>query len=167
MYERIGGENLNKMIGEKLTTYWKTNGVQILPGASEAQIEAFETKYQVIFPDDLRAYFLHVNGMTGLLDGGIDSNGFYFLPLNQIVSGRDELIRVSCHRPIPPGLKYYFIFVDYFQWSWTYAIRLSPDKNVRNSVRIVGGNSDDEIACSFTEFVDLYIADSPILYGQH
>ncbi len=56
----------------------------------------------------------------------------------------------------------YFVFADYFQWSWAYAIRLGSEDS---SVILVGAEGD-VVAASFSEFVRLYIEDAEALYPK-
>jgi hypothetical protein len=51
------------------------------------------------------------------------------------------------------------------QWSWAYAIRLTNEAAGENPVIIVGKDPVQTVARSFSEFVDLYLAGSPQLYG--
>ena len=44
--------------GEKLITHWQADGLFIQSGVTEDQIQAFERKFHVTLPFDLRAYFL-------------------------------------------------------------------------------------------------------------
>ena len=47
-----------QMVGEKLVTHWQADGLFIQPGVTGDQIQAFERKFHVTLPFDLRAYFL-------------------------------------------------------------------------------------------------------------
>ena len=56
----------------------------------------------------------------------------------------------------------YFVFADYLQWSWAYAVRLRSEDS---SVILVGAEGD-VVAASFSEFVRLYIEDAEALYPK-
>jgi hypothetical protein len=156
-----------QMVGEKLVTHWRADGLFIRPGASEAHIRAFEKKYQVVMPPDLRAYFLCVDGMTMVLSDGEDKEGFCFWPLSRVKSATEELVRLE---GLPPyndqAMRDYFVFADYLQWSWAYAIYLLSGASPQNPVVLIGKEHPIKIADSFTSFVDLYLIDSPKLYGS-
>ena len=59
-----------------------------------------------------------------------------------------------------------FVFADYLNWSWAYAIRLVSDVDSCNRVVIVGKNSPERVAETFEGFVDLYLADAEGLYQR-
>ena len=54
--------------GQRLVELWRGAGVTIRPPARPDAIRAFESKYGVVLPDDMRAYFLAVDGMEDQLD---------------------------------------------------------------------------------------------------
>jgi hypothetical protein len=46
------------MIGTNLKNHWLSQGIEINPGVSMEKLSAFEAKYRVLLPADLRDYFL-------------------------------------------------------------------------------------------------------------
>jgi hypothetical protein len=62
--------------------------------------------------------------------------------------------------PPVPDPQAHFVFADYLQWSWAYAIRLGTSGNPVIFVGAEGG----VVANSFTEFVALYVQDAEALY---
>lgn len=52
------------MIGTSLKDHWLSQSLEVNPGVSREELTAFESKYQVSLPSDLRDYFLTVNGMA-------------------------------------------------------------------------------------------------------
>ena len=50
-------------VGDRLKKHWALHNVEINAGASEADLRSFEAIYGVVLPNDLRDYFLCVNGM--------------------------------------------------------------------------------------------------------
>ena len=52
------------MIGTSLKNHWLSQGIDVNPGIAKEELSAFESKYQVSLPTDLRAYFLTVDGMA-------------------------------------------------------------------------------------------------------
>jgi hypothetical protein len=57
---------------------------------------------------------------------------------------------------------HYFLFADYLQWSWAYAIRLGS--NATHDVILVGTRKPQKAAATFSEFLELYFRDSQDLY---
>jgi hypothetical protein len=58
----------------------------------------------------------------------------------------------------------YFVFADYLQWCWAYAIRLSSNPSEPNPVIHVGTIRPKIVAPSFGGFVNSYIHDAKSLY---
>lgn len=120
------------------------------PGVSSEELAAFESKYQVSMPSDLREYFLTVNGMP---EGTMDDALIRFWALNEV-------------KPISEGAPDYsdiqdaqslFLFADYCIWSHAYAIRLSCNKETSNAVFVVGDEKPVQISESFSQLVREYL----------
>lgn len=126
-------------------------------------LDAFETLYSVRLPADLRRYFSAVNGMLAQAGSDWDVNGFHFWPLEDL---RPVNIACGTDVPVPEGqvLEKHFVFVDYFQWSWAYAIDLSGAVEGSHPIIHVGTLQPKTVAHSFTEFLDLYLRDAVDLY---
>ena len=59
-------------VGESLKRHWSSRDVDINAGVSKAQLDSFESKHCVVLPEDLRDYFLCVNGMPhDVVDDGM------------------------------------------------------------------------------------------------
>lgn len=154
------------LVAQKLITHWQASGIFIQLGVAEVHVQEFESKYQVIMPLDLKDYFLHVDGMKMTLDDCKDNEGFSFWPLSRVKTVPEEMSRLGSGHYTIQGLESFFVFADYFDWSWAYAIQLSSDLSAQNQVILIGKETPITIADSFTDFVDLYIADAPELYGS-
>ena len=140
-------------VGESLRRHWSSNNVDINAGVSEAALSSFEEKYDVALPEDLRDYFLSVNGMPPEI---VDDEFVRFWMLEEVV-------------PLPLGAPDYsnpqyvqgsdsiFLFADYSMWAHAYAIRLTKTPAEMNEVFIVGHNSPILISNSFSELVDIYL----------
>ncbi len=120
---------------------------------SEDDIQAFEQRNGVLLPPDLREYFLRLNGID--LDPGL----FRFWPLSRLIP-----LKSSSAVALETGR--YFIFADYMVGTWYYAIYLGNDSFLQNRVILPDFPSRPVIAHSFSEFVERYLTDSPILYGN-
>jgi hypothetical protein len=69
---------------QKLTEKWRSDGLAIPAGVSQETINQFENERGVKLPDDMREYFLAVNGMGE--KGPWDDDVFSFWPLNEVRS---------------------------------------------------------------------------------
>lgn len=59
-------------MGESLKRHWLSHNVEINAGVSTTKFASFEAKHRVALPQDLRDYFLCVNGMaTDVVDDGM------------------------------------------------------------------------------------------------
>lgn len=155
-------------LGERIRTHWQSRGLALPAGNIEARIRDFEFRYAVILPPDLRDYFLRVNGMDTHWPNAQDHEGYSFWPLEQVKTVPEEAANHlhSDEWSSFSGAESLFIFADYLDWSWAYAIRLSTDSLSSSPVFIIGKKKTPiEVASSFSGFVDLYFIDSPTLYG--
>jgi hypothetical protein len=145
---------------EQLMAHWTAQGLPLASGASEAEIRSFESRCGFELPGDLRIYFRRVNGLVQRGGFDVDEDGFAFWPLEDV----QPLLTVCTkyQQPVPPvpDPQAYFVFADYLQWSWAYAIRLGTSGN---PVIFVGAEGP-VVANSFTEFVALYVQDADPLY---
>lgn len=142
----------------RLLAHWGGLGVMTGPGCPADALTDFEARAGVRLPADLRSFLAVANGAS------MDPNGFAFWPLQafeplEVSAQRHE---ASWPRPADPGS--YYVFCDYLDWSWGYAIELSGREGLHGRVVPVGMNEVFTIASSFSEFVDLYLSDSPLLY---
>jgi hypothetical protein len=73
---------------------WREQGIQVNPGASEAELTRLETFVGVVLPQDVRDYFAAMNGMP---EDRATSGLTWFWPIERIVdqpqlnAGIDEL----------------------------------------------------------------------------
>jgi len=58
-----------------------------------------------------------------------------------------------------------FLFANYLQWSWAYAIRLGSDAIHSNDVILLGTRKLQKAASTFSEFPELYFRDARELYA--
>jgi hypothetical protein len=121
--------------------------------ATGEEIVAFEQRNAVNLPADLREYFERLNGVN--MDGRL----FRFWPLSKLIPLKSSSsILIETNR--------YFLFADYMVGTWYYAIYLGDDPFLQNRVILHDFPTRPVIAQSFSAFVDLYLADSPRLYGN-
>jgi cell wall assembly regulator SMI1 len=149
--------------GHKLVAHWKKLRLPLAPGCPEDRLENFEKQKGVLLPADMRSSFTIVNGMRPGSPGDQDPQGFSFWPLERMRWLPEELTDQSPQGTSFPSSENFYVFADYLDWSWAYAIRLSQNTG-RNQVILIGKDEPELVAESFSEFVDLYVVDSPALY---
>lgn len=142
--------------GETLKHHWLRHGVDIEVGVSESKLNAFEHKYKVYLPQDLRDYFTLINGMSpGVMDGVF----IRFWMLDEIKPLSEDAPEYAAPNYIDDANSV-FVFADWSVWAHAFGIRLSPAKEqVSNTVYVLGYLPAVPIARSFSEFVDLYLTD--------
>jgi hypothetical protein len=141
--------------GETLKRYWLRHGIKLNRGASEDGLAAFEAKYHVRLPKDMREYFAAVNGFDGSEHWMTDGNVITFLALNEMKSLSESW------SPKIADAASYFVFADYSLSAHVYAIRLSNDSKDDNSV-VVAYDEENivKVASSFSDFVQGYLEDN-------
>ena len=146
-------------IGERLKDYWSRDIVSIRPGATASQIEAFEAKYGVRLPADLRDYFETVNGFDMDKTGFCDNNLFSFFPIEEVLPVNNEYWQNPDDEP-------YFILVDFMIASAVYAIWLEGDADSESPVFVVYPRDHPiRIASSFSEFAEGYLEGKDSILG--
>lgn len=148
-------------VGESLKRHWSSHNVDINAGVSEATLKSFEEKYGIVLPEDLRDYFLSVNGMPPEI---VDDAFIRFWMLEEV-------------EPLPQGAPDFsnpqyiqapdsiFLFADYSIWAHAYAIRLTKTAAESNKVFIIGHDSPVLISNSFSEFVDKYLTNKDLIFS--
>jgi hypothetical protein len=152
---------------DKLVARWCQAGALPRPGAAPSSLREFEQLNRVILPGDMRDYFIRLDGSTAYYAGEEDERGFSFWPIVRVRRVPEEL---AAHDQALGGFDEYFFFADFMTWSWAYAIRLAADATTGDSVILIGQEHihprPPEVAGSFAEFIDVYLEDSPRLYGS-
>lgn len=129
------------------------------PGAAASQIAAFEEKYRVRLPADLRDYFETVNGFDLTKTGWCDDNCFSFFPVEEVVPLSDWWWK-------DPDGDHYFILVDFMISSHVYAIRLGENPDSESPVFVAySKDRPTRIAGSFSEFVEGYLKGESTILG--
>lgn len=130
------------------------------------EIYTFQRINGLILPADIVNYFMELNGTSDY-----DDRFFKFYSFIEFKSVKDELGEwegAPDYRNIVNTLRNHgecFVFSDYNCHLFTYAIRLKNDQSSINEVYIIYGDKFELIAKSFSEFLDLYLSDSPVLYN--
>lgn len=142
---------------QHLLQHWR--GSATVRGAASAdEIEAFEQTYQVKLPDDFRTYLECADGFDQEACYQ-DQAGFNFWPLSSV-------------RPVAEydGGKYgfpedrrYFLFCDYLDFCWGYAVSFKDSKVVMVGTAV---GRPIPVAESFEDFIRMYLRDDALLYPQ-
>jgi hypothetical protein len=141
-------------IGERLRERWVATGLPVRPGVRPGEIDAFESKYGVFLPPDLRDYFATVDGMES------DDYWLEFLRLGAVRSVPDEMADYPAFSDIVntlPDAGQHFVIANFMLSSHFYAIRLSRENSQRTPVLWILGEHHAQIANSFTEFGERYL----------
>lgn len=157
---------ITKMVPAKLHVmlldYWLHDAsVTIKAPVSPDEISAFEQRYGVSLPSELKELLLlYANGFNQN-NNYQDKNGFNFYPLHKIrrVTDFDD------GKFNFQDASQYFIFCDYLDFCWAYAICLATTE-MFGSIVIIGTTDGVpiQIAKNFFEFIELYLADDDQLY---
>lgn len=144
-----------------LGTMWERREIRNPTGATEADIVAFEAKYDVKLAPIVRGYFSEING-TKVGELGMDDEyliGFWHL--EQVPPMKEE-----CPQFVTAQEPNLFIFADYSIWAHGYAIRLGPT-DAETAIFLIGGTRPLRIARTFEEFLQKYAAgDEGMLFGS-
>jgi hypothetical protein len=149
-------------VTQRLKECWLQSGSKIVPGATPEETEAFEERYGVSLPAEVRDYFAVVGGME---EGNTDDLVMEFFPLHAVTSVPEELGDwggIPDYRRIVDTLdeaEHCFVFIDYMFRSHVYALRFSSDALERSPVVWICGAENAIIADSLTEFLGAYLAD--------
>ena len=149
---------------EKLLSHWKRQGLALAKGNAETTLIDFEARNSLRLPPDMRQYLSVANGMPSIPGSYVDPNGFRFWPLEHIRPVPTVCAEAGVPSPAVKDSERYFVFADYFDWSWAYAIDLGRSDSGSQPIIHVGTLEPKTVAHSFTEFVDLYIQDSRELH---
>ncbi len=137
---------------------WRRSKIVIPRGVSTKEITAFEAKYGVLLPSDVREYFIMANGTGNDMD-----EGFYrFWPLAEVQPVHDLLVSERFTYPDRFSYPDCFVFADHCVGCWSYGVRLTKDPTQSAAVfRVTGSDPPGEqLASSFREFMGRY-AENP------
>jgi hypothetical protein len=142
----------------KLKKHWQELDLAHAAGASAAEIVAFEERYSVTLPTDLREYFRELNGFAIGHEGASDLDLISFWHLDEVEQGKGE-----------NGDIYYF--ADWSIDACLYGIQLTSSMTSTPVFLDCGGfgkrNDLVKIAPSFSEFIAGYLRkDEFVLYGK-
>lgn len=149
------------MIGTSLKHHWLAQGIEINPGVSKEKLTAFESRYRVSLPADLRDYFLTVDGMA---DGFTDNALIRFWSLSEVKPIPEEAPSFSDPSYVEDA-ESLFVFADYSIWCHAYAIRLSLTGD-SNPIFVIGDETPLRMFGSFSELVSTYLTNADLLVSN-
>jgi len=140
-------------VGELLKTRWLRQGIKLRRGATESETTAYEAKYDVCLPEDMREFFAVVNGFDNRNGEEVDSDMITFFSLEEI-----KPLNAS-DWGIASRAESFFVFADWSISAHVYAVRLLKDCTASGPVVVVY-DSLVKVADSFAEFMQAYLEDN-------
>ena len=140
-------------VGELLKTHWLRQGIKLRRGATESETAAYEAKYDVCLPEDMREFFAVVNGFDNRNGEEVDSDMITFFSLEEI-----KPLNAS-DWGIASGAESFFVFADWSISAHVYAVRLLKDCTASGPVVVVY-DSLVKVADSFAEFMQAYLEEN-------
>jgi SMI1-KNR4 cell-wall len=150
-------EAKNILVINQLIDYWISKKIRISTKSKE-EINKIDRERKLQLPNDFKEFYIRVNGMEDLYPNEIDEEGFLFYPIEAIVSMSTEFKKFNFFKTDK-----IFIFAEFMHKSWWYGFQLN-EKNEYMIGIIPDSLSFKPITNSLTEFLELYLIDSPILY---
>jgi SMI1 / KNR4 family (SUKH-1) len=145
-------------IGERLKAHWLAQDLQMRPGVLEVRLQQFEAHFAVTLPNDMRDYFLHVNGRE-LTD---NDDLFRFWPIEEVSPMTGDRVYEDVQIAQESS---FFIFADYCIFLPAYAIRLESGRTRDHPVIAFSWDDCEKrhdvsiVAVSFSEFAEMYLKD--------
>lgn len=131
--------------------HWERQGILNDRGATSEEISAFEVRYRVTLPDDVRAYFEELNGTRGGALGMDDSDLLGFWHLDQVRTFAEEGVNNG------PEDQHAFVLADYSIWGYAFGIVLLPHSDARPFVVVTYGYPQIRVADSLADFFAAYL----------
>lgn len=141
-----------------LKKFWNEQNIISNPNSID-EILNFEFSKCLQLPEDFRGLYLESNGMLDLFPNSFDGEGFLFYPLQDLSTFEEEF---ECSKD-DFGNKY-IIFAEYMHKSWWYAVRFSDPPNGYEIGIIPSPNKFKVVTSDLSDFIRLYVENSPILY---
>lgn len=148
----------------QLIESWRSQNLPIQKACEDDDIRSFETRYKIVLSPDIQEYFLNVNGMTTCFPGYQDEEGVSFWPLERmrtVAEDNEALGRRNFSLTEEDSL---FLFCDYVDWSWAYAVKTLPGTGAAEGIYLVCCRDPIKIADTFSDFVRMYLEQSDRLY---
>lgn len=135
---------------ERVRLHWKKEDAGVASAtATSEEIAAWEQRYSVSMPEDLRAYVTQLNGTFNAEAFDFGDGLTSFLPLKAMVPEHDFDDRFS-----NPNM---FVFADYMISCYWYCAEVTGKKQEQTRI-FMGANQPKLVAESIEEFLEAYIA---------
>jgi len=151
-------------VWQQLIDSWRSQNLPMQKACEEDDIRSYETRNKMALAADMRGYFLNVNGMTTHFPGYQDEEGFSYWPLERmriVAEDNEAMSRRYLRLTEEDSL---FLFCDYMEWSWAYAVKIRPGSGAAEGIYLVCCRNPIKIADTFSDFVRLYLDGSDQLY---
>jgi hypothetical protein len=146
---------------ERLKSYWKEQGIGATGKTFEETRRMAQLKHFQL-PQDFINYFTVINGMGDTHYNDTDQNGFCFYQLEALIGFDDAFVN---NDPFLTG-KRFFLFADYLQKCWSYVLATEITNPESYTILVYLDSENYKIvARSLSEFIGLYLLDSPVLYA--
>jgi hypothetical protein len=142
---------------DKLQQHWAaTNSGIAVWGQNESLVASLEHRYNVSLPADFRSYLCDASPMQS---EAMDNSGTAWWAVGRVKNIPDEYEYEIGNGGVASEASSYLFFADYLIWCWAWAINCGNGKDRGRVVCIAGSQHDRFVADSFSEFVDIHIAD--------
>jgi hypothetical protein len=144
---------------DRIKARWQDLGV-LRDGVSAADIDRFEQQCGVRLPFEMAAFYRTMDGTNAMEEALIS-----FWPLEEVGPVPEKLSSfqgVPDYREIAttlPEAATYFAFADHSIWVNVYAVRITQDLAVPNTVVWISGHTWKVIDDSFADFMARYALD--------
>lgn len=146
---------------KKLKEKWEVEGVNGFYPADIDSIQTFQSKNNIVLPNDLKEYFKVLNGTREEYTDEL----YEFYSINRIKKVSEEsqdwkgvpnhqfLVKLNDTRNL-------FVFANFNFNLFAYAINLYQEEIDINEVYVLCGEEYKKIANTFSDFLNLYLNDS-------
>ena len=143
---------------KQLLEFWGKQKILSPPNKLD-DILYFEFSKILQLPDDFRRLYMMSNGMVNLFPNYFDNEGFLFYPLQELTTLQEEFDIETDNTG-----EHCLIFAEFMHKSWWYGVRFSKIVDNYEIGIIASVNRFKVITRNLTEFIRLYMNDSPVLY---
>ena len=142
---------------------WTAQGIVHDQPASETDVLAFEERYGVVLPPDLREYFTTLNGTAVGAYGMQDEHLVGFWHLDEVRTFAELADRADS----PKEALHTFAIADHSIWVYGYGIQLCANPTTTTPVVVDITVPYPTVSPSFTDFLSAYLReDEHVIYPE-